>query len=85
MNNMLPSVRDAHAEAEKIQQSQKSEKRKQETDPEEMLQKRQKVDSLKKMYDKQQQNAAMDEMLQKMLVKSKTTFDDIGGMKETKK
>jgi hypothetical protein len=42
MNNMLPSVRDAHVEADKIktQQSEKSEKRKLETDPEEMLQKR---------------------------------------------
>ena len=87
MNNMLPSVRDAHVEADKIktQQSEKSEKRKLETDPEEMLQKRQKVDSLKKFYDKQQQNAAMDEMLQKMLVQSKTKFEDVGGMKETKK
>ena len=50
-----------------------------------MLQKRQKVDSLKKFYDKQQQSAAMDEMLQKMLVQSKTKFEDVGGMKETKK
>jgi ATP-dependent 26S proteasome regulatory subunit len=29
--------------------------------------------------------AAMEEMLEKMLVHSKITYDDVGGMKETKK
>jgi hypothetical protein len=47
MNNMLPSVRDAHAEA--------SEKRKQEEEKdkekENLLQKRQKIEGLKKMYE----------------------------------
>ena len=43
MNNMLPSVKDAHQEA--------SEKKKQEEEKENLLQKRQKIDGLKKFYE----------------------------------
>ena len=78
MNNMLPSVKDAHIEAANL-----SEKRKEEEEKDNLLQKRQKIESLKKMYEQQAQSTQMNEMLDKMLVHSKITFSDIGGMKDT--
>lgn len=49
-------------------------------DAEEILLKRQKVDGLKKFYEKQKEGAATEEMLEKMIVHTNTTFDDVGGM-----
>ena len=80
MNNMLPSVKDAHVEA--------SEKRKQEEEDKEkenLLQKRQKIDGLKKFYEQEKQSVQMNETLDKMLVHSKVDYSQVGGMKDTVK
>lgn len=79
MNNMLPAVKDAHEQAAQL-----SEKRQQEQD-EEPAKKRAKIEGIKKMIETQKENAKLEEELEKFKVVSQVTFDDIGGMLETKK
>ena len=48
MNNMLPSVKDAHQEA-----SEKKKQEEEDREKENLLQKRQKIDGLKKFYEQE--------------------------------